>query len=451
MFKNIFNTKIGILLLILFIVEFFRFLLFPYVLRHLNNIRLFFVIMIVMTIWALNNNTNRIHNWYTKKYDYLMICLIVCVVLNCISCLIYRDQNVFETLFNWSPVLLLYLYYPLSSANLKVIDWEKILFWIFLINLCPHIILTFVEKPYLLFDLNVSDAIYDNNKRLRLYSDGILFLGCIFSFNKSLTNKKDSLRYVLLFLMSLFAIFIMGFRTTIFAIFVVCFYIFVKIRKIKIKLLLFFVLFACISSIYFYSDNLVQSRINDITERNRTANFSNDDYVRVLIVKYYYNEYFKDTKEMIMGSGMVRRIIDNPENIETLNGKYPSNYSKQVSIYSDRFHFFPVDLGLIGLSWEAGIPAAIILLLLCFLLFIPSQEDEYYYIRGWGLFNILTCITVPFYYYHKNMIFTVIVLIIFMKLKLNSEDILVKYLGNRKVNLHKRIKQESIALQRKVE
>lgn len=417
MFKKIFYSKTGVFLLIFFVIEFFRFLFLPQALRNLNNFRLLMVIIIIMAMWGFDNDKIRIRNSYLKKFDLLMICLAICVFLNCISCLYYRKQSVFETFCNWSPVLLLYLYYPLSSINLKVKDWEKILFWLFVINLLAHVLLSFIDKPYLLFDLNVSDARYDNDNRLRLFSDGILFLGSIFSFNKSLTKKNDRLLYSLFFLMSLYAIFLMGFRTIIMAILVVCFLLYVKIRRLSFKFAVLSTILLGLSFFLFINSDAIQKRTQEIVNRNQTANFGNEDYVRVLLFNYYYTNYFKSTTEMVLGSGMVRRVYDNPEVTKTFKGKYPSKYSKEVSLNADRYHFFPVDLGLIGFSWEAGIPTAIILLLICFLLLIPSQDDEYNYIRGWGLFIILTSVTLPFYYCHKNMIFTVVIIIIFMKLK----------------------------------
>lgn len=416
MLKNIFYSKTSVFLLILFIVSFFRFLLLPNFLRHLTNFRLLMLIVTVITLWIFDNAKPRISNPHLKKINLLMICLSICVILNCISCLYYRGQSVFETFCNWSPILLLYLFYPLYSLDLKVKDWEKILFWLFAINVLIHIVLTFLDRPYLLFALDVHAARYEYDHRLRLFSDGILFLGSIFSFNKLLTNKNNKI-YFLLYLLSLFAIFLMGFRTVITVILVVCFLLYVKIKGLSIKHAALSIVLLCITFFLFSNNDSIRNRIQEIAQRNQTENFGNEDYIRLRLAYFYYSDYFKSKTEMVLGSGMVLRINDSTERTEYFKAVYPSNYSKEVSLTSERYHFFPVDLGLIGFSWEAGIPAAIVLLLLCFLMLIPSQDDEYNYIRGWGLFNILTSVTVPFYYYHRNLIYTVIVLIIFMKLK----------------------------------
>lgn len=417
MFKNLFYSKASVLLLMLFIVEFFRFHLFPHFLRDLTNFRLLLVIIILLTMWSIDDVKIRVHTSYMKKFNLLMLCLAICIILNCISCLYYREQSLFETICNWSPILILYLYYPLSSVNLKVKDWEKILFWLFAINVLAHVLLSFIDRPYLFFDLDVSDVRYDKDHRLRLYSDGILFLGSIFSFNKFLTDKNNRIYYFLFYLLSLYAIFLMGFRTVIMSILVVCFLLYVKIRRLSFKFVALSAFLFSLSFFLYINSDAIQNRTQEIVNRNQTANFGNEDYVRVLLINFYYTDYFKSPTEMVFGSGMVRRLFDNPEITKTFKGVYPSKYSKEVSIYSDRYHFFPVDLGIIGFSWEAGIPAALILLLLCFLLLIPSQDDEYNYIRGWGLFNILISVTIPFYYYHKNLLFTVVVIVIFMKLK----------------------------------
>ena len=417
MLKDLFCSRLRVLLLLLFIVEFFRFLLLPSFLRNLTNLRLICLIFLLFSSWLLENKKPVVFSWYKRKFDFAMIFLAISVVINCVSCLYFRKQSIFETLVNWAPILLLYLYYPLSCINLKVKDWEKILFYLFLINLFLHIGLSLINKPYLLFGLDVSDQRYDNDGRLRLFSDGILFLGSIFTLNKCLISKNRRIHYLVLYLLSLLAILLMGFRTAIFAIVLVSLFVLFINKSLTIRSAAVILLASTLLAGIFYKSNTVQKRISEITERNRNANFENDDYVRVLIFNFYYTEYFKSKYEMIFGSGMVRRVYDNNEITKTFNAKYPSDYSRQVSFYSDNYHFFPVDLGLIGLSWEAGIPAVVVLYFFCLILLLSPQKNDYNYIRGWGLFLILTSYTLPFYYYHHNLIYMVIVFVIFLKLK----------------------------------
>ena len=413
MLKAFLSNQSRIILLFLILLDCFRFQLFSHTLININEKRLFFFIVFLCLIGYNEIKKNRTKTIFDKTFDRLMILLVVSVFLNCFSCLYYRDQTVWETMFNWSPILLLFLFYPLSILKLSIKNWENVLYVLFLINLSIRLLLTLYPPSISLFQLDVSYDKFANDQRLRLFSDGILFLGNLYCLNKSLTQKKHSVLFLCLYITSLMQILLMGFRTVISASVIISILMFLKCMKKMGGVSMFFV--TVVLLLLFFLSNLfiVQYRVDEILNRNRTANFSNEEYVRVLLLDYYYTDYFKSNTEMILGSGMVKRVVSDKKS----KLLYPSEYSKEVSTYSDVYHFYPVDMGLIGLSWEAGIPAVIVMIILCCVLIFNKQDDEYLYIRGWGLFLLLISITVPFYYYNKNILFTVIVLIIFMKLK----------------------------------
>lgn len=422
MLSRFFCSRIRVILLILFIVEFFHFQLFLQVFGSITNYKLFLIIVLFLFIWFFDNRKTCIKAKYIKKFNLLMAFLIFFVFLNCISCLYFRDQAISETLYNWSPVLLLFLFYPFYSFNIRIKDWETILLSIFIINLFIHVLITIIPEVRSLIQVEVSDAKFEMEMRARLFSDAILLLGHLFCFNMLLIGKRR-LRYSILFFISFIAIFLLGFRTIILADMVVCFYMFIKIKGFSLKYCIISSLIVFLSLVAISTIDYVQFRYNEIIERNEEANFNNDDYVRVLLIDYYYSSYFKNNIEMVLGSGMVRRIYRDSRDNAVYKEVYPSDYSKFVSYNSQRYHFFPVDMGLIGLSWEAGIPVVIILILLCLLLIIPTNSPRYLYIRGWGAFLILISAISPYYYYHKNMIYTVIMFVIFMKLPSNSSII----------------------------
>lgn len=418
MLNIIFSNRKLLLFFILWIVEFFHFLLFPRFLINIQNDRLLILVFFLLFLWFLERRKrNQIK--YEKLFGLLMILLLLSVVFNCISCYYFRAQSSWETLINWSPILLLLLYYPLSVIKINIRDWERILLSVFILNLAIRYLIILYPPSVDFFKMDMSVERYLEEHRLRLISDGILFLGNLMCFNNLINHKDKTKLNLFLFLASWLGIFLMGFRTAILANVISCAFMFFKRKKNIIKYSFIFLFGLLISFFVFINIPMVQDRIDEIVERNKTQNFRNEDYVRVLLVNYYYTNYFKSSTELFFGSGMVYRVYHEKNYSKTFKESYPSDYSKLVSYNSQAYHFFPVDMGLIGLSWEAGIPAAIILFSLCIVLFSSKVDNDFLYIKGWGLFLILTSVTLPFYYYHKNMIYTAIVFVIFMKMKRN--------------------------------
>lgn len=419
MLNNILCTRNKVLLFILLIVEFFHFKLFPGFLTNVNNRNLFLLIVVVLVYnWLLNKKRIFLTEKRIASYGTCMFLIAVFMIANCISCYYNRGQSPIETFLNWTPIFILLLYYPLNSVNLNVKNWEKILFTLFVIDLLIHLIIILFYPSIDLFEMEVSKERYlDGELRARLFSDAILFLGNVFCFNKALVSKNIRSVYVLLSFISLIVILLLGFRTVIAAVLFSYVFILYKTKRNIIKYGVWILIFGGGLLIFALNNTTVRNRVNEIIERNEESNFNNNDYIRVVVIQYYYSNYFKNYTEMLLGSGMVRRIVSdsNPNNMSHL--KYPSNYSKEVSFFSEKYHFYPVDLGLLGLSWEAGILTVIVLLTLCIILLNSRLGMDYLYINAWGLFLILISLTVPFYYYHKNLIYTVIVFIILSKLK----------------------------------
>lgn len=408
MLGTIFCNKTRVFILILVIVEFFDFLLIPGRVRNLSNIQLSFLILLLFVLSFVNTTWKS--NYYEKKYSYIMALFAIAIALNCWSCLYYRNQSVFETFTCWAPLLIFYLYYPLSKMRLSSSDVEKILYLLFICATMAHLVQT-IFPNHAIFEVETSEEKFENDLRVRLFSDAVLFLGNIYCFNKLLVSKGIQLKLLFVYVLSFVMIFLMGFRMLIFVTIVVSIYIYIRIHKADLVRFLMIGSFLVVLFIGLMSVPLVQERVSEIIERNETDNFKNDDYVRVVLFNYYYSDYFKDYTEMVLGSGMVRRIVEDNKT------PFPSQYSKEVSYNSEQYHFYPVDMGMIGLSWEAGIPAFILMNIICIYLLFSKLDKRYMYINGWGLFLLLIQITSPFYYYHHNLIYTVLIWLLLVKIK----------------------------------
>ena len=289
-------------------------------------------------------------------------------------------------------------------------DWEKILFILFLIVVAVDAIMVIFPES-LLFEMTSGNEKFEDEHRVRIYGDGALVLGNLLCFNKAFTDK-NKLKYWSLFIISALLIFLQGYRMVIATCLVVYFYCMMKLKVLKIQYGIIGILLIYVLSLL----PIVQERVDEIIERNETSTYNNDDYVRVLVFAYYYTDYFKSNYELFFGSGMVQRIVKKSSTEMGDDSEYKSKYSKDVSYMSYKYHFYPVDWGMIGLSWEAGIPVVLALLTLIIFIFIKKTPKYYCYISSWFLFLLLSCLSKAILYIHHNLIFFAMGLVMFEKI-----------------------------------
>ena len=217
----------------------------------------------------------------------------------------------------------------------------------------------------------------------------------------------------MMYTVSFVLILLAGFRMIIFANLVSSLIILYRTKKVGLKS--FFVIFLFLILIGgLVNTSIGEKRVKEVIERNEKANLGNEDYVRMLTLNYYLNNYFKSPVEMFLGSGLVQRSFTIDKDFVK---KYESNYSREVSDTSIRYHIFPVDWGLLGFSWEGGIPATLVLLLIVLMFIVFSRVDEkYMYISAWGIMVWLFSLLNSHLYINHNIIYTTILLVICDKL-----------------------------------
>lgn len=414
MLTKILNIRINIIILLLWLVVFYKANFLPaQLLLGQEDFVLFFVLFFLMLFSFMENG--KLHYDKNKYFNISLGLLIIFAIINCFVCYNYRHQRVFETLIHWSPIFMIFLYYPFKKLKYSIADWEKILYILFLIVITINIIMNIFPTSNLFRMTSGSDK-FEIDLRVRVFGDGILFLGNIICLNRLLVGER-MIKNGLLYLISLFLIFLTGFRMIDVACLIVFFFMLVKFKRKRVKYFAVSSIVALLLLSLLPTIPAVQERIEEMTERTKSDNFESDDYVRVVLVGYYYTNYFKDDIEFFFGSGMVQRKITVGSYNKIAKSKdYKSEYSKEVSYMSDQYHFHPVDMGLIGLSWEAGIPAVLILLSLLLYLMKKQTEPRYYYISAWAFFLVLICWNNPKMYHHHNMIYFTIILVIFDKI-----------------------------------
>lgn len=414
MFNKIFYTRTRVIFLFLFLVSFFGFRYVPGRLSLKSDMILLLALVSLLTIWFVNNNKIRnVKTVFNKRLNILLTLLFFSALANCLSSYIFRGQDVWVTFYQWSPIFLLFLFYPLKSLNFTVKSWETILISLFCIEMSAEII-QYLFPQMLLFDMTSGNDKFLREFRCRIFGNGIISVGSLFCLNYALTYKSNTFIYWILYFISIVLMFLSGFRVVLLGMAVSSIFLALRIKQARLRTIIGSVIL--VLGIYgFLQMQISQERIKELVNRQENHNFDNDDYVRIVTLNYYLHNHFKSPTEAFWGSGLVNRRVD-PSTHDIYKVKFESDYSHEISLLAARYHIYTVDWGLLGFSWEGGIPAALVLVLIAVLLVCVKTDERFLYISSFGVFALINSLTSARYHGYNNLVWTVLLLVIANKL-----------------------------------
>lgn len=324
-----------------------------------------------------------------------IIALGVCIIFNAFSCLYFNDQSLLSSFRASNDFFNLALCWFFYNWDLSLKQWEKALWWICLcFGICY--IIQYLVYPSIIFSGQIRTE--GPEQRMAIFGQGLASFSVLFGINKYFLTHN--IKYIVIILTGLFAVFGCGYRTMLLALLVNTFILVIRLGISK-RTIISFVLI--IITIYFFVNEIdfIQDQITNMTNRQEVLDnngFKNDP--RYLNIIYHYTSYFKNPIEMILGSGMPFDGTKYYDFIQKLN-------------YSC-YHYS--DWGLIGLSWLLGIPAVIVMVAYSINIFRTKVSKEYLYI-GTYFFNIVTSsITTHEFYIDQNYVVQAILFCVFMKI-----------------------------------
>lgn len=157
-----------------------------------------------------------------------IICMMVLFcIFNAFTSHYYRGQDVWLTLRQMSPYLMICSYFFFIDKRIGVPKLERLVYILTILFDCLYL-LQYLLYPYGIAIFPDAETEYSSDVRLRLYGQNICSLGMLFAFNKYLvTNRK---KYLWLTVFSFFIVFLWGFRTLFAASSLVMLIMYYKIR-----------------------------------------------------------------------------------------------------------------------------------------------------------------------------------------------------------------------------
>ena len=323
----------------------------------------------LMTLFVAVPSSKEKERYFNKPF----IGLLVCCMVNMVWCSFNRDQTPWEYVIGneFTSMLGLLVFFAIPFFKMHHDEVEDVLTAVSLTCIGIYLVQYFFHASLIVSE----ETMEDQGLLLRARINGqcafyYVFLKHLFSALESPTIKD-----IMLILLSLLCIVILGFRSHIFALFLVTALLVWNRGKLRGKRLFSFISIIVALSLIIQTD-VVQLKIDQMLEREEEQNFENEDYVRYRSYDYYTTVAPENNIDKIIGIGLP-------------NGN--STYGKQIQELKD-YHIIWADWGLIGLSWVLGIPAVLCIVWYALKAFFTPVKPEKSYLCYWFLFMILCSI-----------------------------------------------------------
>jgi hypothetical protein len=350
----------------------------------INRIVLFFLIIFLLSFWGLTIFPESLygHMFYFawvlicssfflfKKesiYGKYLILINIFLFINSLGCSIIRGQNVITTYegHEMSIIGMLNFYFIALSLKNKVSDYESILFHLSII-MCILYIVQYVIYPQVIFrdagNALMYRELYESaDARVRVIGQMLGPLAYYMGLNKFFLGEKKSAKYLIQALLGLTVVLMLGFRIQLFVLLIFTAYMFMKIFGFSNKMLLYVTIIGLFLYYVVMSIPFVQDTIEHMIERNQDGSSEEARYITAF---YFYNNFFYNNWELIMGAGLPGNAGAYSQTIDHL---------KDVGIYFS-------DCGLLGYSWVAGIPVALLLSIFPLISLFKKVPNAYMYI-----------------------------------------------------------------------
>lgn len=297
-------------------------------------------------------------------YAKLIVSYVGFVILSCIFSAFYHSQNIVIVFFHTYHYIPMLIFFYFMKEKITFKEAERILIIISL-TCCLCYIIQWLIYPTILFENAESKwTVSEDEYRARIPGSICCYCLFLYGFNKYLHEKR--LINLVYSLLGFLPIIIMGFRSLV-ALSVASFFLMIPFVLKSTRKTLFYSFVGVGLAFVALQTPIVQSKLKEMDKRNQNQQtFANEDYVRYLSFDYYWNLPFHTPIEHVVGGG--------------LPADTSSKYSKIIS-KGQLYHFYWNDLGLIGLSMFIGIPAVMMLVLMCLVGIWKCKDPKLQYIR----------------------------------------------------------------------
>ena len=316
------------------------------------------------------------------------------------------DQSIMNSVLATVPYMLWIFFFYLLEVKIPIKSIEKIILIYGIIYILLYIY-QFTHIQNILF--GSKDEFTEEGRgiiRIRFPGGGVFYLASFMAINKLTTQKDKRWLWFLLSILGIVCTIMQVTRSAIFGIVILFYYHLIKDLAIYKKLIitLSFAIFLFLLST---SNNPI---IKGISEQQKNDTQEGKNYIRVVAGRYFLSDFSPDDVTRIFGNGVPYS--------KTNYALYVENLKEQG--------FYLSDVGIIAMYVMFGVLSVIAYSFIWFKSFTLPITKEYYYVKYYLWYLLITCATSNYIYDLQYLICTVFALYIYQTVYEKEKETIIK-------------------------
>lgn len=325
--------------------------------------------------------------------------LFVTIVLSVFMSYAYWDQTLIQGLIATAPFMIIIFFFYLLQKKISVEVLEKIIvcFGVLYILLFFY---QFIKSPEVLFRSAWGDAFDESRGIVRIVfpGGGVFILSSFIALTKLTSQERPRWFWATLTILGLILPVMQVTRQFIAGMLLI--YLFHVIRHLSISKKITIIFSFSLIVIYLLNSNIPV--IQGIMQTSKGDMNAGADYIRVLAGQYFLTDFSPNTITKIFGNGV-------PNTAE-------SDYGLFTEMLSTNQYYYLSDVGIIAVYAMFGIGAILGFIIIWVKSFTIPLPKEYYYLKYYLWFLLLTSLTWYSTYHYHYLIMTVLVLYMYQRI-----------------------------------
>ncbi len=279
----------------------------------------------------------------------------------------YAHKQGFEVSLWAQRFMYFYIFYFfLHIFKIPIYQIEKIIF-IFGLAYAFAYLLQYFAFPTAIFDVRIDPS----RSTIRIFIPGFSFMLLAFFFSLQELFYKNSLKHIIYLLLFFSILVLSGTRQVIANIALISFLALIFSKRIKSKLLIYFLAFLAAVAVYFLFHDIINSLLTISQEQTNDAQ---NEITRLKTTEFFLTDFFPNQLAYITGNGESHQW---------------SAYGREVQSYKMQYGYYLSDIGFIGEYTKYGLFFAIGALMLLIRALKQKLPQNMLYIKLFFFSNII--------------------------------------------------------------
>lgn len=323
------------------------------------------IVIIVSIIFLVYDDSFR----FKKNFTFMIVLIFISVIFSMYLALNQHDQSILLSLYEQRNIYYYLVYFLLHLIKVNPKDLKRIIIILGLIYVLFYF-LQIVLFPFEIFETEIGES----RGTLRIFLPGITFLMISYYYALQKFLESNKFPYFLLIILTLVIIILLGGRSLLAITVFVTVINLIMAKRIKSRVLIYFLIVASAVIIYFAFSNIFLKLI----EETETTQKLGSSYVRIRALKFFFQNLFPNFWTYLFGNGVV-------------SGR--SEYGEMMMLYNMKYGFYLVDIGIFGNYINFGLIFVAGVFGLLWKIFKIKIQKEYQFIKFFFMVIALSLIT----------------------------------------------------------